>query len=141
MSQDISHDGIVTSIDGRTVTVSILQASACGACQMASRCKASEVKEKTVTAETSPGSFSVGQKVRVTVSNTVARRALLISFALPLLLMMGVLAGVLAAGHSETTAGLAALAVLAPYYLVLWLLREKVGRSVSFSIEPVLYHA
>jgi sigma-E factor negative regulatory protein RseC len=112
-----------------------LQTSACAGCKIAGHCTASEAKEKIIDVESSETKWRVGQTVMVSTSNAVARRALLLGFGLPLVLMLVVLTGMLLTGHQEETSGLLSLAVLVPYYGILWLLREKVARKVSFSIE------
>jgi len=38
---------------------------------------------------------------------------------------------------NEGVAALLALGALVPYYLLLWLLRDSIGRRVSFQIEPI----
>jgi sigma-E factor negative regulatory protein RseC len=56
-------------------------------------------------------------------------------FGLPLLLLLSVLIAGTMVGMGEDTAGLMALASLLPYYLTLWLFRNRVARRVSFRIE------
>ena len=136
MIDDIRHDGIVSAINGRHVRVRILQSSACGGCKIAGRCNASEMKEKVVDVFTGGSTYQVGQQVVVSTSYAVARRALLLGFAIPLLLMLCVLVAALVSGHSEPQAGLAALGILVPYYVLLWLLRRRVESHVSFTMEP-----
>lgn len=135
MAQEIRHDGIVDSIDGSHIRVRIVQTSACAGCKIAGHCSASEMKEKMVDVVASPVGLSVGQPVVVSTSGIVARRALLLGFALPLLLMLAVLFGMLMGGYGEERSGLAALCSLIPYYVVLWLFRQSVARNVSFGIE------
>jgi sigma-E factor negative regulatory protein RseC len=135
MSRDIKHDGIIESIEGRHVKVSIVQATACASCKIASQCNASESKVKTVDVYTDPTGFQVGQSVVVCTTGSVAYRALLMGFGLPLLLLLSVLIAGTMVGMGEDTAGLMALASLLPYYLTLWLFRNRVARRVSFRIE------
>ena len=136
MSEDIRHDGVVSAINGRQVQVRILQSSACSGCKIAGRCSASEMKEKLVDVCTDGSCFEVGQEVVVTTTAAVAQRALLLCFVFPLLLMLGVLMSMLHIGYGEEYAGMAALGVLVPYYVGLWLLRRRVESRVSFAIEP-----
>ena len=56
-------------------------------------------------------------------------------YLLPLILMVIALVGVLKATHSEGAAALSALGVLVPYYVVLYLFRNKLKNKLSFSIE------
>lgn len=134
MNSDIRHDGIVSAINGRHIQVRILQTSACGGCKIASRCSASEMKEKTVDVFADSASYRVGQEVVVSTTQIVARRALLLGFALPLALLLTVLLSMFLMGYDEVYAGLVALLSLFPYYVLLWLLRSRVERSVSFAI-------
>lgn len=137
MSETISHSGVVESISGNSVRVRILQTSACAACKVASHCNASEAKVKVVDVDcTDAHRYKQGQTVVVTASRAVANKALLVGFGLPLMVLMGTLVCLLALGYDEGTAALAALAMLVPYYSVVWLLRRRIGRSVAFAIEP-----
>ena len=138
MSNKIKHEGIVDYITGENVTVRILQTSACAACKVASHCHASEAKEKLVDVRCDDRtSYKVGQQVVVSASREVANKALLLVFGLPLLLLLMVLLVVLYLTGDEGLAALSALGALVPYYLVLWLIRDAIGRRVSFQIESI----
>ena len=136
---DIRHDGIIESIgaDGH-VSVRITQSSACASCKIAGHCNASEQKEKVVDVylcAPEARRHSVGDSVVVSTSQSSAGRALLLGFGLPLVLLLAVLAALTAAGMGEGTSALAALAVLAPYYLIIWLCRDRIAGSIRFHIE------
>ena len=79
--------------------------------------------------------YRTGQEVTVWASREVANRALLLGFGIPLLLLMGVLLTVLRLTGDEGMAALASLGALVPYYIVLWLLRDRIRQRVSFRIE------
>lgn len=147
--KEIRHDGIVESIgnDGH-IRVRITQMAACAGCKVASHCNASEQKVKIVdvylpdTVGTGRGlqipsaatPYSVGDSVVVATSQVAAGRALLLGFGLPLILLLTVLSAMLMAGNDEGASAITALAVLAPYYLILWLCRDSIAGSISFSI-------
>lgn len=136
MSNKISHLGIVDSIEGDCVKVRIVQKSVCGVCKVASRCNASESKEKMVDVfGCDSAKYATGQTVVVSASKEVANRAILLGFGLPLLLLIGVLLMVLRWTGDEGMAALASLGALVPYYIVLWLLRDSIRQQVSFRIE------
>ena len=80
-------------------------------------------------------SLSVGQSVVVSTSRDVANRALLLGFGLPFLLLVAVLMMVLWITGNEGVAALSAIGSLVPYYLVLWLLRDRISRQVRFEIK------
>lgn len=136
MNDKICHTGIIDSIDDENVTVRILQTSACAACKVASHCNASESKEKLVDVKVADvGAWKVGDFVTVCASRNVVSRAMLLAFALPLALMVATLVAVVAITGDEGAAGLWSIAVLVPYFLVIWLFRHRISRQISFSIE------
>ena len=136
MSQKICHSGIVERIDDGCVHVRIVQTSACAACKVAGYCNAAESKEKIIDVYCdSVAAYQVGQQVVVSTSGQVAVKALLWAFGVPFVLLMTVLVLVLLLTANEGLAALSALAVLVPYYLVLWLLRNKMREQLAFRIE------
>ena len=136
MSQKICHSGIVESIDDGCVHVRIVQTSACAACKVAGYCNAAESKEKIIDVYCdSVAAYQVGQQVVVSTSGQVAVKALLWAFGVPFVLLMTVLVLVLLLTANEGLAALSALVALVPYYLVLWLLRNKMREQLAFRIE------
>ena len=136
MSDKIRHSGIVEKVTEGCVVVRILQTSACAACKVAGRCNASEAKEKLIDVHCADASaYQVGQSVVVSTSRYVVNRALLLGFGLPFVVLVGVLMAVLLLTGDEGVAALAGLGALVPYYLLLWLLRDRISRRVSFQIE------
>ncbi len=135
MSNKIRHAGIIDSIEETHVRVKIVQASACASCKVASRCNASESKEKIIDVYTDTSGLSVGQSVIVNTSHSTANRAVMIGFVLPLLLLMGVLLTLKATGYREEIAALCAMGILIPYYICIWLLRGRIAKSISFELE------
>ena len=137
MSTKISHSGIVESISEGCVQVRILQTSACAACKVAGHCNASESKEKIVDVlnvrDTSR--LKVGDSVIVSASRDVANRALLLSFGVPFLILVSVLLIMLKLVSDEGLAAVTALLALVPYYLVLYLMRDRIQQKLAFSIE------
>ena len=138
MSDKISHSGVIERIEGNCVQVRILQTSACAACKIAGHCNASESKEKLVDVRCADSDgYRVGQSVVVSASRQVANQALLLGFGVPFIVLVGVLFVVLRLTGNEGVAALSGLGALAPYYLLLWLLRDTIGRRVSFQIEKM----
>ena len=118
------------------VKVRILQTSACAACKVASHFNASDKKEKIVEVFCDDAaSYQKGQEVRVTASKQVAANALLLGFGLPFLLLMLILIVTLKLSGNEGVAAIAALASLAPYYLVLWLFKDRIRQRLAFALE------
>ena len=136
MSQKISHSGVVERIEGDCIKVRIVQTSACAACKVASHCNAAESKVKIVDVfGCDTTNYSTGQEVTVWASRDVANRALLLGFGVPFLLLVCVLLIALRLTANEGLAALCVLGSLVPYYFVLWLLRDRIQRGISFQIE------
>lgn len=132
----IKHSGIVDSVEEECVHVRILQSSACSACKVASHCNASETKERLIdVADVQAAVYRPGDLVTVVADASVGFRASVLGYLLPLALMVITLVVVLAITHSEGAAALSALGVLIPYYMLLYLLREKMKTKLSFTIE------
>ena len=136
MSNKIKHAGVVDGVEGECVRVRILQSSACSACKVAAHCNASETKEKIIDVMDADAShYQKGDQVMVVADTAVGFRASLYGYLLPLILMVVTLVGVLAATHSEGLAAVSALGILIPYYLLLFLMRNKLRNRLSFTLE------
>lgn len=136
MSNKIKHAGVVDGVEGECVRVRILQSSACSACKVAAHCNASETKEKIIDVMDADAShYQKGDQVMVVADTAVGFRASLYGYLLPLILMVVTLVGVLAATHSEGLAAVSALGILILYYVLLFLMRNKLRNRLSFTLE------
>ena len=136
MKHIIRHSGVVESIEDGCIHIRITQTSACAACKVAGYCNAAESKEKIIDVYCDDfAAYSIGQAVVVTTTGQVAARALLWGFGFPFLLLVVVLFLTWLLTTHEGWAALCALASLIPYYMVLWLMRDKMSQQLAFSIE------
>ena len=136
MKGEVSHTGRITSIDPQFTTVDIVSESACASCHAAALCSMSESKTKTVTVATSPYDFfEVGEDVDVVLRTSMGHKAVWIAYAVPLVIMMAVLMGLLAAGASELVSGLCGIGAVAVYYLFIWLLRDRLRDQYVFTLR------
>lgn len=137
MSNKIKHNGVVDDVEEGCVRVRILQSSACSACKVAVHCNASETKEKIIEVQVADADrYQRGDSVIVVADTAVGFRASLYGYLLPLILMVVSLVAVLKITQSEGYAAMSALGILIPYYIGLYLLRNKLRNKLSFSLEP-----
>lgn len=137
MSNKIKHNGVVDGVEEGCVRVRILQSSACSACKVAAHCNASETKEKIIEVQVADADrYQQGDSVIVVADTAVGFRASLYGYLLPLILMVVSLVAVLKITQSEGYAAVSALGILIPYYIGLYLLRNKLRNKLSFSLEP-----
>ena len=137
MKNPIHHEGTIESIDAAGhVRVQITQAAACAGCRLSGNCNASEAKVKFVDVYDCPDKgLRVGDAVTVSTSESSAGKALLLGFGLPLALLLLTLVVLLSAGVGDGLSALSAIAVLIPYYIYIWMCREKIARGITFQIE------
>lgn len=136
MENKIKHAGIIDSVEGEHVKVKIVQASACASCKAAKICNASESKEKIIDIYAdNADKYIKGQNVMVTASYNAGITAVTIGMLIPMGLLIVVLAILTAINVSEITAALTALAVLIPYYAILFFFRNQINKKFSFNIE------
>ena len=137
MSSKISHSGIVESVEPGCLRVRILQTSACAACKAASHCNAAENKEKTVEVYGigDASRYRVGQQVNVTASMRVGMNAVLLAFGIPFIILLAVLFICSRLIADEALAALLSIASLIPYYIGLYLMRERLSERFTFRIE------
>lgn len=137
MNNKIKHNGVVDGVEEGCVRVRILQSSACSACKVAAHCNASETKEKIIEVQAADAvKYQQGDSVIVVADTAVGFRASLYGYLLPLVLMVVALVAVLKITQSEGYAAVSALGILIPYYIGLYLLRNKLRNKLSFSLEP-----
>ena len=132
--KNITHDGRVIKVEGHKVTVCFIQSSACSGCHAKGICSSQDQAEKIVVADSEGVEYSVGEKVNIIVSNEMAWSAVVLAFMVPLILAFVVLF-VAVPLTGEMLACLITLGVLAIYYVVLFLQRDKLNRKVVFTIE------
>ena len=133
--EEICHDGIVDSVENGTVSVRILQSAACAGCQARSLCRTGESKEKLIeVTDCDVSEIRTGQRVSVTCSSGQGMLAVLLAFGFPLLLLLVIVTVCGINGISDGVAAISAIAVLFPYYLVLFLCRGKLKKRFRFRI-------
>jgi len=138
MTQDyIRHQGIIERIDEHKVYVRIEQKAACNDCQAKSLCLASDKKEKIVEVNDNSGCYSLHEEVIVSVRSYLGLFAAFVAFILPLLFIISSLVISLYISGSEALGGLIGLAVLIPYFFILYLFRDRLRRKLLFTISKI----
>ena len=130
----IKHLGIVENIQGSHLSVRIVQTSACAACSAKGHCSSADSKDKIIDIiDTAASSYQVGEKVMVVGETSMG----ILAFVLPFVLLIFSLFLLMAWIENELYAALLSLAVLIPYYFVLWLNKTRLKQQFSFTIKPI----
>lgn len=131
----IDHEGIVAQVADEMATVAIDSQSACAACHAKGACSAADKEEKILSVPVNGLDIHPGETVRVMISKSTGLKAVAFGYVYPFLLLMLVLIIFTTTGYSELRAGLYALGSLLPYYLVIYLLKDKIGNTFTFKLE------
>lgn len=134
----IRHQGIVEDISGSHLQVRIVQTSACASCSVKGHCTSAETKEKLVDVyDVDAASYRPGDRVWVAGRLSMGAMAVLLAFILPFLVLIVSLFVLMAVRNDELFAALGSLALLIPYYYILWLNKARIGKKFSFSVLPM----
>jgi len=134
-SEVISHDGIVTGTDGEgVVEVAIKTGTACSACHARSACGMGSEETRSVRIK-SQKKYSAGEKVTVTMEQSQGKRAVIIGYVIPLIVLIASFIIFSMAGIGELFTCLASFAALAACYLIIWLLRDRIEKRFTFKIN------
>ncbi|MCQ2142637.1 MAG: SoxR reducing system RseC family protein [Bacteroidales bacterium] len=134
--EEISHKGKVVDMTPATTVVEIVSSSACSECHAKALCGLSENVTKTVEVPTSPlATYAPGDEVEVCLKATMGLKAVWVSYVIPLILLLAVLLSMNKAGLGELAAGLSGIGAVAVYYLVIYLLRNRLRNEYVFYIK------
>ena len=136
VTETITHPGIVEKVEGESVFVKILSQSACSSCHAKGMCSVAEVEEKTVEVNyMSGGNYKAGDHVTVRMERSLGKKAVFLGYLLPFILLITTLILMINLTSNEGLSALASLLVLGPYYLLLYLFKEKLSKQFRFRIE------
>ncbi|QIU96261.1 SoxR reducing system RseC family protein [Bacteroides faecium] len=134
----IKHLGIVESIQGSHLSVRIVQTSACAACSAKGHCSSADSKDKIIDIiDTAVSSYQVGERVMVVGEMSMGMMAVVLAFIIPFVLLIFSLFLFMALIGNELYAALLSLAILIPYYFILWLNKTRLKQKFSFTIKPI----
>ena len=134
-AETISHEGIVTKITDDELEIKILAQSACAACHAKSACGMDEQAEKILTVpRPKDKNFALNQKVNVEMAIGQGNKAAVLAYLFPIVLLLAVLFVCLGLGLSEGLSALISILALIPYYIVLYLRRDKLKKKFEYLI-------
>ena len=139
MVTNIKHLGIVENINGSRLKVKIVQSSACSACSVKGHCSASETKEKIIDVYNKNNvPCQVGERVMIVGTTSMGMKAVLLAFVLPfIVLLLALIISLKLTGGDEAVSALVSLGTLVPYYLIIYICRNRLSRSFMFILESM----
>ncbi len=130
----IEHDGKVQDVDSNSIVVKIIASPACSGCHAESVCSLSGKKEKFITIG---GKFDLktGDDVTIIMKQSQGLKAVMLGYVIPFLVLVSCLVILVSLSVSELVAGLASVAVLVPYYLILCFFKDQINQNFTFTIK------
>jgi len=138
-AEQIEHKGIIKDIIGRKLDVSIIPESACAKCSVKGSCSVSEEDEKIIEVYVdNPNDYKNGEEVEVFYQRSLGFRALFLGYLMPFLILIVSLITLTTFTQNELLSGMVSLLLLFPYYLTLYLSKDKIKKTFRFSIKKSL---
>lgn len=133
--KSVDHKGTIIEITEGNIKVEIINKSMCAACHAKGFCTTGDTKDKVIdVAYFNNGEYSVGDSVVVTMKRSMGFKAVWISYVIPLLILLIFLLTLHSLGFGELLAGLSSVLALGVYYLVVYLLRDRISTDFVFTI-------
>lgn len=133
----IVHEAVVVSTDPARGVVSVVvsdrDTDSCSSCAAAALCR-HKGGEAIRVADSDPGRYSPGQRVRIGAGEGTHRRSVGLLLGLPCLMLALPLMGLLLLGLPEWVAFLAGIAGCALTYLALYAVRSRLTDGMTFRI-------
>jgi sigma-E factor negative regulatory protein RseC len=135
----IEHKGIISNIDGNSIFVELYVQSACASCHAKGMCGADSATKIVEVISFDTSFFSIGELVNVKLREHLGMKALLLGYLLPFIILIAFLIFFLSALNlSEGLSAILAIAMLIPYYFILYLFKDKLKKEFDFKIEKIL---
>lgn len=134
----VEHTGYIIKIEGNTVTVKVLQLSACAHCEGKKYCTLAESKEKEIKISVKdPSIYTVGEEVEIIAQKKQLFTAVFWAYVLPLILLfIGVGLGSILE-LPEIHSALMGLIAVTMYYVFLFAINKYLSKSLEFKISKL----
>jgi sigma-E factor negative regulatory protein RseC len=132
----IEHKGIVSEISDKSILVELTVMSACSACHAKAMCSF-DSEQKIIEILRPSEHYEKGETVNVIMRESLGRKALILGYLLPFVVLVSTLFTFSGFGIKEGIAGLLAIGMLIPYYFCLYLFKNRIRREFNFNIEKI----
>ncbi len=122
----IEQPGLVTALTAGRIKVALQGNGGCSTCHDA-LCMLGKSQARWVETPSGSNSLNIGDTVMVRINRASGYAGVLWLYLVPFVLMVLTLIGILKLGQPESLAGVMAIFVLVPYFLVLYIFRKKMA--------------
>lgn len=132
----VRHAGKIVSITPKVVSVKIESSSLCAACHAKGACTAADKTEKIIDAVNLYNlKLEAGEHVTVTMKKSMGIRAVVISYVVPLFILLFLLLTLHTLQLGELYTGLISVVGVGFYYIGLFLFKKKIASNFVFIID------
>jgi sigma-E factor negative regulatory protein RseC len=131
------HAGIVNKITEKGCEVLVTVGDACQGCHAKSVCSTSGEQGRSIFVRQAPVHLRSGDRVVVTMHSSLGLKAVLFFYIIPFITLIATLFISLAKGFHEALAALFSILSLTLCFLILYLFRQKIERTVEFKIKTL----
>ena len=132
----VKHEGIVSKISNNSITVSLKGNLHCEACNAKSACGVSDSDSKEIEIQAPAQSLELNENVAVYLKKDLGLKAVFWAYVFPFILLFAVLL-IASAVYQEWIAGLLAIGILIPYYLLLHALKNSFKNVFKVSVSKI----
>ena len=131
-----SHKGTVIRSGDGLVEVEMHVLSACASCEAHEKCAFVDKAQKVVSVKTPEWkSYGVGDAVTVFIGERMGITAVLLAYLMPAVVLVASLVTTLVLGAGEGMAALLSIGITALYFVVLYLIRDRLERKFTFTLQ------
>lgn len=132
----VRHAGEIISITPKVVSVKIETSSLCASCHAKGACTAADKADKIIDAVNLYNlKLNVGEHVTVTMKRSMGMRAVVISYVVPLFILLFLLLTLHMLQLGELWVGLSSVVGVGLYYMGLFLFKKKIASNFVFIID------
>jgi sigma-E factor negative regulatory protein RseC len=132
----VRHEGIVSKVSNDSITVSLKGNLHCDACNARSACGISDSGSKEIEINTPAQSLELNENVEVFLKKNLGLKAVFWAYVFPFILLFATLL-IASSVYQEWIAGLLAVGVLIPYYLLLYALKNSFKHTFKVSVSKI----
>ncbi len=136
--QVVTHSGWVKNVDDQgKVEISVIVKSSCASCEISGSCSLSDMKEKIIEVNQSQTEeLKSGQQVTIIMKQSLGTWAVLLGYVFPLIVLVTGLFIFVGTGIDQGLSAIFAIALLVPYYLILYLAKDFIRKRFTYTVRP-----
>lgn len=132
----VKHEGIVSKISNNSITIALKGNLHCESCNAKSACGVLDADSTEIEINAPVQSLELNENVEVFLEKGLGLKAVFWAYVFPFILLFAALL-IASAVYQEWIAGLLAIGILIPYYLLLYVLKNSFKSAFKVSVSKL----